>query len=496
MTVALVVISVWLVVTTAVGILAGRHRALSVEEYFVAGRSFGLVLFYVTAAAEIYSAFAFLGLAGWAATKGASILYAPAYGAIAYGLYFFIGPRINRIGRAMGYVSQPDFLADRYGSRWLGVAVAVVGVVFTLPYLQLQVMGTGMIVHLASGGAVSWQGAVLVSFVAAVVFVYVSGLRGIAWTSLLQAIVMLGGMFALGVLFPARYYGGLRPMFEALLALEPDHLTLPDSSGLGIGWYVSTALLSGLGFWMWPHIVMATYGAKSERVVRRNATLLPLFQLALLPVILVGFTCAARAGTDPAFAARVTNPDHAMLVALVDDFPPIVAGLIGAGGLAAALSTATALILSSATLLARNVVQQGFRRGMDDAAVVRLGRLLVPGLTAAAVVLAFAAPSLLVNLLLVGYSGITQFFPAVVLGLFARWPSPAGIGAGLFAGIATVVACQLGGVRPPAGLHPGFLGLLVNLAAVAVVSPLSRSVDPARLARFERALGTDSANGA
>jgi SSS family solute:Na+ symporter len=329
---------------------------------------------------------------------------------------------------------------------------------------------------------------VVVSFLAAVVFVYVSGLRGIAWTNFLQAILMLGGMLGVGLIFPERYFGGLRPMFDSLLAAKPDHVTLPDSSGLGLSWYVSTALLSGLGFWMWPHIVMATYGAASERVVRRNATLLPLYQLALLPVILVGFTCAARAAHDPEFAARVTEPDHAMLVALVGEFPPLVAGLIGAGGLAAALSTATALILGSATLAARNIVQQGFRPAMDDTSVARLARGLVPVLTAGAVALAFAAPRMLVSLLLLGYSGITQFFPAVVFGLFARWPRPRAIGAGLAAGVATVIACQLGLVAPPAGLHLGFFGLLVNVLVVLAVHPFVPPVDRGRLERFERAL--------
>jgi len=150
--VALVIIFGWLLATTVVGIMAGRNRAFSMEEYFVAGRSFGLILFYTTAAAEIYSSFAFLGLAGWAYSKGMSITYALAYGSIAYAIYFLLGPRINRLGKRMNYISQPDYLEDRYGSRGLGVLAAIIGVVFIIPYLQLQIMGSGMIVQLASGG--------------------------------------------------------------------------------------------------------------------------------------------------------------------------------------------------------------------------------------------------------------------------------------------------------------------------------------------------------
>ena len=125
MTITLVIIFGWLLATTIVGVMAGRNRTFSMEEYFVAGRSFGLLLFYTTAAAEIYSSFAFLGLAGWAYSKGISITYALAYGSISYAIYFFVGPRINRLGKAMNYISQPDYLEDRYGSKGLGILVAV-----------------------------------------------------------------------------------------------------------------------------------------------------------------------------------------------------------------------------------------------------------------------------------------------------------------------------------------------------------------------------------
>ncbi len=488
MTFSLAVILGWLVVTTAVGILAGRRRKFSMEEYFVGGRSFGTLLFYTIAAAEIYSAFAFLGLAGWAYSKGISIVYGLAYGSIAYGLFFFIGPRINRLGRRAGYVTQPDFFEDRFGSKTLGVAAAVIGVVFIIPYLQLQLMGAGMIVQIASGGAMGWKTAVLVCAAAIVIFVYISGLRGIGWTNLLQAVIMLGGMFSVGILFPRRFFDGLGPMFETLGRLKPDHLVLPDSSGLGLSWYTSTALLCGLGMFVWPHIFAATYSAKSERVVRRNAAILPLYQLALVPVIIVGFTCAAKAATDSGFAAAITKPDHAMLIALVNYFPPWAAGLIGAGGLAASISTASALILASANLIARNIVQKAAAPGMEEERAARLGRMLVPAVTAAAVVFAFAAPGMLVNLLLMGYSGISQFLPAVLLGFFSRRPTAAGILAGLAAGLAVVLGCHAAGRELVLGLHPGFLGLGVNFAVVVAVSSFTRKIEPDRLERFERLL--------
>ena len=493
MTITLVIIFGWLLATTVVGVMAGRNRAFSMEEYFVAGRSFGLLLFYTTAAAEIYSAFAFLGLAGWAYSKGISITYALAYGSISYGIYFFLGPRINRLGKHMNYVSQPDYLEDRYGCRGLGVLVAVVGVVFLIPYLQLQIMGSGLIVQLASGGAISWQTAVVISFIAAVIFVYFSGLRGIGWTNFMQAIIMLIGMGSVGFLISNHYFGGIGKMFETLVQVKPTHLTLPDTSGNGLYWYASTALLSGLGFWMWPHLFTATYSAKSEHIVRRNAVILTLYQLAMIPVVIVGFAVAAKVGLDPAFGARIAKPDQAMFVALLDSMPPWVVGLLGAGGLAASISTSSGIILTAASLTCRNILQKGLMPDMPDLKAARIGQLLVPVFTAIALGFALLAPSMLVNLLITGYSGITQFFPGVVLGIFSKKPTKAGVTAGIIVGLVALFTFQFGGIKAPFNLQPGFIGLILNFITVLVVSTFTTPVDKERLDRFERVLSAEEA---
>jgi SSS family solute:Na+ symporter len=321
--------------------------------------------------------------------------------------------------------------------------------------------------------------------------VTVSGLRGIGWTNLLQAIVMLVGMITVGLLVPERLYGGIDQAFAALERLRPSHLGLPDSGGLGLGWYASAVLLSAIGAWAWPHIFAATYSAKSERVIRRNAGVLPLYQLALVPIIIVGLSCAAKAAEDPGFAAAISHPDHAMLVALVEYLPAWVAGAIGAGGLAAAISTASALILAAANLTARNVLQRGVAPGLDDRKTAWIARILVAPVAVVATGLALMAPDMLVTLLLVGYSGIAQFVPAIYLGLFWRRASLAGIAAGLATGVVVAVVAQLAGWRPPWGLHAGFVGLVLNFVVAVVVSMATRPPEDERIERFEKLLAED-----
>ncbi len=492
MTVALGIIIGWLVLTTVVGVLAGINRRFGLEEFMVGGRSFGTLLFYTVAAAEIYSAFAFLGLAGWAFGKGLSITYSLAYMAIAYAILFFIGPRIQRLGRHAGYMTQPDFFEDRYGSRPFAVATALVGVVAIIPYLQVQLIGAGIIVQIASAGAMGRETAILAAVAGLVVFVSVSGLRGIGWTNLLQALVMLVGMVSVGVLVPHRLYGGLDAAFSTLERLRPDHLTLPDSGGLGLGWYASAVLLSALGAWAWPHIFASIYAARNERVIRRNAGILPLYQLTVVPIIIVGLVCAAKAAESAAFAASVDHPDQAMLVALVTYLPPWLAGAIGAGGLAAAISTASALILAAANLIARNILQNGVAPGLSDRATAWIARGLVAPVAAIATVLALLAPDMLVALLLIGYSGVAQLVPAIAFGLFWRRATLAGVAAGIGAGICVAVAAQLGGWPLPWGLHAGFVGLVVNVVVAIALSLRTSPPRPERLLRFERMLAPET----
>lgn len=267
-------------------------------------------------------------------------------------------------------------------------------------------------------------------------------------------------------------------MFRRLAEVSPQHLILPGKGGtMGFGWYTSTVLMSALGFWVWPHLFLTTYSAKSVQIIRRNAVILPLFAVALIPIIIVGYTCFL-------LAPGLKDPDHAMLITLTRYFPAWVAGLVGAGGTAAAISTSSALTLSACTLFSRNIYQRGIRPQASNDQTARLARALVPVVTIMAVILTFMRPKMLVTLLLLGYSGITQFFPGVFLGLFWRRVTRAGVYAGMMAGIGALLAINFGLLRLPFDLFFGFWGLLINLIVCFVVTFLTSPPPNEALDRF------------
>lgn len=131
-------------ISAFVGIWAGRRVKMTLENWTVGGRKFGIILIWLLMAGEIYTTFTFLGASGWAYSKGAPAYYILAYGALAYTLSFFILPALWRIGKKHGLHTQPDFFIKRYNSRAqsgcnLGHVHAAsdrVGILLALEYLN------------------------------------------------------------------------------------------------------------------------------------------------------------------------------------------------------------------------------------------------------------------------------------------------------------------------------------------------------------------------
>lgn len=471
MTPALAIILFTVLAAAALGVRAGRRQPLSLESWTLGGRHFGVLLMWLLMAGEVYTTFTFLGASGWAYTRGAPVFYIPIYGTLGYVLSFFLLPRLWRIGKSRGLHTQPDFFASVYGSRTLGLVVAVVGIASLLPYLQLQLRGLGLIVELASGGAVPSAAAIVGAFVLTCVFVFTSGLRGAAWVAVLKDVLMIAAVGIVGIGVPLKYFGGFGGLFRALAERHPGHLVLPGATAdMGVLWVMSTVIVTGAGFYMWPHMAGTTFSARSEGVLRRNAVIMPIYQLFIVLVFLAGFTALL-------VVPGLKNGDLAFLAIVQKTYPSWFLGFVGAAGAVTAMVPAAVLVLSAATLLAKNVYQAGFRPQADERTVMRLSRALVPVIMAVALLFALVFPSALVNLLLIGYDGVSQLFPGTVLGLFWKRVRAEAVLAGLLAGIAAAAGLVFTGHDPLGGINAGFLALALN-AALAV--GLSLALGPKR----------------
>ena len=471
---ALIGIAGAVILAPGLGFLARRGQQMGLEQWTVAGRSFGAPLVFLLMAGEIYTTFTFLGGSGFAYGRGGPAYYILCYATLAYVMSYFLLPPIWRYARDNGLYSQSDFFIRKYDSPALGILVSLVGIVALIPYLVLQFKGLGIIVEIAGYGAIASTPAVWIGAAVATAYVMVSGVRGAAWTSVAKDAMILLAVVFLGIYFPLHYYGGLGAMFAAIEEVKPGFTVLP-AHGESVWWFSSTVLLTVLGFYMWPHAFASIYTARNTRVIRLNAVFLPIYQLILLFVFFAGFAAILQVP-----GLKGTDVDLALFKLSVKTFDPWVVGLIGAAGVLTALVPGSMILTAAATLFANNLYRVA-DRSADDARVLRIAKLVVPLVALVAIYFTLRGGQTIVALLLMGYSFVTQLFPALVLSLPRNsWVTREGAAAGIVAGVATVAAVSLthttiGTLFPslPAEikeLNVGIVALAVNIVVLIAFS--------------------------
>ncbi|MGD1148058.1 MAG: sodium:solute symporter family protein [Thermoanaerobaculaceae bacterium] len=471
MTTPLLVIVAFVLVSAVVGVVGRGRGEMNVERWSVGGRRFGVVLVWLLTAGEIYTTFTFLGASGWAYSRGAPAFYILAYGTIGYIISFFLLPPVWRMAKHLGLHTQPDFFLARYDSPPLTGLVVLIAVVSIMPYLQLQLAGLGMIVEIASAGAVSSSVAIVVAFAVTCVFVYTSGIKGIAWVAIVKDAAMIVAVVVIGIGLPSMYFGSVGKMLTELIRRHPTHLTFPGGTPtMGVAWVISTILLTGMGFYCWPHTFASAFSAKDDRTLRRNAVIMPLYQLPILLVFFVGFTALL-------VMPGLKNPDTALLALVGRSYPGWFAGFVGGAGAVTAMVPAAMLLLGASTLVAKNVYRPLRRAAVGEQHLMRASRGFMLLIAVTALALALWSPNELVKLLIFGYDGIAQLFPGIVLGVFVRRVTARPVILGLAAGVAVVVGLIWSAHDPFLGLNAGFVGLAVN-ATVTLVSIAILNVGP------------------
>jgi SSS family solute:Na+ symporter len=462
--IALGIIAVVVIATIGLGLFGVRGVKMDPQEFIVGGRRIGPLLLWLLLAGEIYTTFTFLGAAGWAYGRGAPAYYILCYGTIAYVISFFLAPPIHRIARERGYLTGPDFFVDRYGSKLLGALVALLGFLMLVPYVTLQLTGLQILLQIAGYGAFNSLVAVAIGFFVVAIFTYVTGLRGTAFASIAKDLLVLLGVIFAGILLPIHFFGSPAGARDAVLRDHPNWLTLAGPTAPnGVTWVITTTILTGCGFFMWPQSMAAIYSARSEDTLRRNAVFLPFYQVMLLLVFFAGFTAL-----EVLPGLQGTATDQSFMLVVQKYYSPWVLGFVAAAGTLAALIPAAGQLLAAASIVGKNVfADYGITR--TPAAQTTTTRVLV--LVVALLAFGFwaLAKVTLVGLLLIGYNGIAQLVPGVVLGVTGRRPSALAVGAGLVAGIIVLVYVAWNGIGPVSGINTGLIALAINIVVMAVV---------------------------
>ncbi|MDO5710142.1 MAG: sodium:solute symporter family protein [Micrococcales bacterium] len=448
-----------MLIIAGLGFMGRRHPNVDVTDWAVGGRAFGVLTTWLLQAGETFTTFTFLGTAGLVVAGGAGVFYSVPYVPLGYLALYFIAPVIWRRARARGHVTQADFLEESYQSRTLGVVAAVAGVVFLLPYLQLQITGLGLIVQLVTGDAASKTWSMVVGFLLVVAFVLWSGIRGVAATAYLKDILMLVVLLIICVGIPIHFTGGFTNVFHVIQRQAPEMLSVHGTGEFGIPWYISNMAISMIGvmFLTLPHMWPAILAARSSTVLRRNYLWLPIYNTFIVLPLVVGFVAFVVLGSD-------TDPDAALLQLAGQMFPEWFMGVVAVAGIATAMVPSAGLLIGMSTLVSRNIIRTG--SGRQQLTITRLTVLVASFFS---LLLALLMPNLLANLLLLTFSGLDQLAPAIALALFLPGRIDVrSVISGLVAGLAVVIALTFW-LTSPWAISVGIIGLAINLAVVALV---------------------------
>ncbi|MFG2096105.1 monocarboxylate uptake permease MctP [Streptomyces sp. NPDC048612] len=430
--VALAVFVFFFLAVTVMGFLAARWRKAeqseNLDEWGLGGRSFGTWITWFLLGGDLYTAYTFVAVPAAIYAAGAAGFFAVPYTILVYPLIFTFLPRLWSVSHKHGYVTTSDFVRGRFGSKGLSLAVALTGILATMPYIALQLVGIQAVLDvmgIGGGEHTNWfvkDLPLLIAFAVLAAYTYSSGLRAPALIAFVKdGLIYL--VIAVAIIYIPIKLGGFDAIFDSAgkAFAEPGPVAGKPrgelTSGPNAQWaYATLALGSALALFMYPHSITATLSSRSRNVIRRNTTILPLYSLMLGLLALLGFM-AIKAGTD-----IQGNPQLAIPQLFEDMFPSWFSGVAFAAIGIGALVPAAIMSIAAANLFTRNVYKDFLKPAAtpeQEHKVAKLVSLLVK-VGALAFVLTMDK-TVAINFQLLGGIWILQTMPALVGGLFTRW---------------------------------------------------------------------------
>jgi SSS family solute:Na+ symporter len=432
-TTALAVFLFFFALVTIMGFVAARWRrpkTLAVlDEWGLGGRQFGTWITWFLVGGDFYTAYTVIAVPALVYSVGAYGFFALPYTIIVYPFVFAVMPKLWHLAKEHGYVTAGDVVHGWYGSRALELAVAATGVVATMPYIALQLVG--MATAIKALGLVG-ELPLVAAFVILALYTYSSGLRAPALIAFVKDAMIYIVVIAAIALIPGRLGG-----YGAVFAAADEAFKAKGSGGILLApnqyaAYATLALGSALAAFMYPHTLTGVFASRSANTIRKNAVLLPAYTLMLGLLALLGYM--GRAAHLKIASANDVVP--ALFHAL---FASWFAGFAFAAIAIGALVPAAVMSIGAANLFTRNfwkayVDPQVTPAG--EAAVAKIASLVVK--VGALLVILYLPTQFALDLQLLGGLWILQTLPALIFGLFTRWfTAPAllaGWAVGLFGG--------------------------------------------------------------
>ncbi|MFC5285609.1 monocarboxylate uptake permease MctP [Actinokineospora guangxiensis] len=509
----LVVFAVLFGVVTVMGFVAAKWKAGStldhLDEWGLGGRKFGSWITWFLIGGDLYTAYTFVAVPALMFSAGAAGFFALPYTVVVYPLVFLPLLRMWSVSRTHGYVTPADFVRGRYGSPTLALLIAITGIVATMPYIALQLVGLEAVLRTLgfNGSGIVGHLPLLIAFIILAVYTYQSGLRAPALIAFVKDILIYVVIIVAVIYLPIKLggwseiFGAADAKFDATPA-PGDGILLSGNNQLQ---YATLALGSALALFLYPHSLTGVLASRGRNVIKRNMSALPAYSLLLGLLALLGYMAIA-AGTKPLVNEATGRPDTNTIVPNLFDqmFPDWFAGIAFAAIGIGALVPAAIMSIAAANLWTRNIYKEYMNKRatpVQEAKQAKLASLVVK--FGAVGFILFIDPQFSIDLQLIGGVMILQTLPAVAIALYTRWFHLKGLIAGWAVGMAwgmwllyTIPSADgsrlhFGGsalklselslfgwhpIDSPMTIYVGFVALLANLVVAVLVTLLARKL--------------------
>ncbi len=467
---ALTVFIIFFILVTVLGFYAANWRKgdlTQLDEWGLGGRRFGTLITWFLLGGDLYTAYTFIAVPALNYGKGAMAFFAVPYTIVVYPFIFMVMPRLWSVSRKHGYVTASDFVRGRYNSSWLALAIAVTGILATMPYIALQLVGMQAVISAMGFNANGFSGEIplIIAFAILAIYTYSSGLRAPASIAIVKDLMIYITILAVIIVVPMKL-GGFGHIFDEAskqLATHnpPGALILPPSAFMAYG---TLAFGSALALFLYPHSLTGVLSSASRKSIRKNAALLPAYSLVLGLITLLGFMALAA-------HVKAASGNDAIPALFLAMFPSWFSGFAFAAIAIGALVPAAIMSIASANLFTRNIYKEYINPNCtpkQESSVAKIVSLVVK--VGALAFILFFPKAYAINLQLLGGIWILQTFPSIIIGIYSnwfnKWALVLGWGVGMVSGTWMAFSQGMASIYP---LHIGGSTVSAYAAVFAVI---------------------------
>lgn len=472
----LIIVALYCAVVLAVGVFTRTKGQTSLADYFVGNRSLGAFIAFFTYVATFHSSFAFIGAAGQMYSAGIKFFATFTSCVVSPLMIYIIGRPTWYLGQKYNYMTQGELVGDYYESKALRYLVAIVSLIFLVPYLQSQIAAGGIIFETITEGRISYLVGCVLLYAVIIGYILLGGFKAVAWTDTIQGILMIVMIWIAGGVVLVRTSGTMswNNLMQTMATQFPEKVLIPVEY-----WPTyMTSFISLFGISIYPPSFQRFFAVKNPKTLKWLSVTTPIYLIFFyVPIMIISFSGVV-------YMPGLEKADQVVPMMLTQYASPILVGLVMAGALAATMSSTDSQLHSASSIFTVDLYK-GMKPDVSDKKALLAGKVFIVVISAVALLLSQFTSALITTIVTIALGGCLQILPSLIGALYWKGASKMGAITGLITGVTVVVLTQyVPAIKTPLGLSSGFWGLVCNLAVFFVVSKLTAKPSEASIEKF------------